>query len=977
MSKQRRDESDGAGATREDDAPDRILGPGKRSGTAGAPSGPPPSTPGKRSLTQHFAPRANRSPAPNLVQAKGGAKPSVDDVATRAVEHKGSGAPLDGGVRATMEAHLGADFSAVRVHTDELAAQSAKEMGARAFAHGKDIYLGPNERPDDLSLMAHELTHVAQQAGGVARAQLKVEVGAAGSPAEQQADAVAKAVVAGEKPPMLVDVGAPVVAGQMSVDQFLTALRAKVADAASAQFGPLWSIAGCHYIDKYFAHYAGRSAKEIERAMRLYAPEAAASGNPQAAIAGVTARVRAGMATWEATGELPADAAAIAPPEAKGDANEAQAAPADAAQAMHTCTVHCKHAPGEIPGETNPVAALGEGAPLGSDVASRMGQALGADVSSARVHTDDSAAQLAREQGGIAVTVGQDIAFGAGAYKPGSLEGDALLAHELAHTVQQQGADPTAKVGRESAAAETNADDAAIGAVAQLHGGAEGATFGGALSNIMTTGLQLQRCSPDNAAKTAPAKAPAGPTRPTALGPATPKGEIESQRFDNDTALDDVKSGKATLKPGEKSLQATKIQQALVDLNLLPPDKVTGTLDPDTITALKAFQKKVPIPETGVVDAATMEALQKGFDAYQPGRDAALDPATEKDPMKGTRTLNDEERKAIDGVLDPQVEMEIVVDPKTGAKTSVVKEPKFKDKVAGKTFEQDVRKMLDDEITSQFDNMAKGKAAERADPKKMFDWSALEAAGAEAKREVDTVFGGYKMGAEVKQGTVLHDRWAQQEKKINDAKAKGDTATIDGITEWRVQKIMNEVGAFRDVLKAHGAMSTRSPEKETIEKVHKELAKSREADLLEIQKAWPGAAGGGKIYLQRNKEPDDMGSRITLWTLFQTIIHEYLHTITHKTYSDYADAMGPPKDQTLREGMTDLMTKTVWANVGITDDLRKKVEGPLYDSAKPVKIPALSTYSDTSQAETLMSIVGQKNCYAAYFLGKVELIGKK
>jgi hypothetical protein len=328
-------------------------------------------------------------------------------------------------------------------------------------------------------------------------------------------------------------------------------------------------------------------------------------------------------------------------------------------------------------------------------------------------------------------------------------------------------------------------------------------------------------------------------------------------------------------------------------------------------------------------------------------------------------------------VLDPQVETEVVVDPVTGAKTNVVKEPKFVDKVGGKTFEQNLRKMLNDEITSQYDTMAKGKAADRADPKKAFDWKALEAVGAEAKREVDTVFGGYKMGKEVKQGTVLHDRWATQEKTINDAKAKGDQAKIDEITEWRIQKIMNEVDAFRAVLKKHGALSYRAPEKAIIDKVHKELMKSREAELLEIHKAWPGSAGGGKIQLQLFKGANDMESRVLLWGLFQTIIHEYLHTITHKTYSDYADALGPPKDQTLREGMTDVMTKTVWANVGITDALRQKIEGPLYDAANPVDIPALSTYGETSQAETLMGIVGQKNCYAAYFLGKVELIGKK
>src|SRR5262249_26856124 len=150
----------------------------------------------------------------------------------------------------------------------------------------------------------------------------------------------------------------------------------------------------------------------------------------------------------------------------------------------------------------------------------------------------------------------------------------------------------------------------------------------------------------------APAPAPSGPTRPTASAPPTPKGEIHTQRFEGDKELDDVAGGKATIKAGEKSLQVTKIQQALVDLGRLASTKVTGTFAPDTTAALKASQHKATISETGVVDAATMDALRKGFDSFKPQRDVALDPATAKDPMAGTRTLNDDERKAISGVLN-------------------------------------------------------------------------------------------------------------------------------------------------------------------------------------------------------------------------------------------------------------------------------------------------------------------------------------
>src|SRR5262249_53578044 len=133
-----------------------------------------------------------------------------------------------GGIRTTMEAHLGTDLGGVRVHDDERSSRSAAAIGARAFAHGHDVYLGSDESPTDLGLMAHELTHVAQQTGGAERIQRKVEVGAPNSPAEQQADAVAASVTAGQSAPLLVEDAAPAGEGQMWAASFLAAVRIQV-----------------------------------------------------------------------------------------------------------------------------------------------------------------------------------------------------------------------------------------------------------------------------------------------------------------------------------------------------------------------------------------------------------------------------------------------------------------------------------------------------------------------------------------------------------------------------------------------------------------------------------------------------------------------------------------------------------------------------------------------------------------------------
>jgi hypothetical protein len=68
---------------------------------------------------------------------------------------------------------------------------------------------------------------------------------------------------------------------------------------------------------------------------------------------------------------------------------------------------------------------------------------LGADLSGVRVHTGGESATAASAVGARAFATGQDIHFGAGQYDPVSSEGQHLLAHEVAHTVQQRGGNPS------------------------------------------------------------------------------------------------------------------------------------------------------------------------------------------------------------------------------------------------------------------------------------------------------------------------------------------------------------------------------------------------------------------------------------------------------------------------------------------------------------------------------------------------------
>ena len=105
-----------------------------------------------------------------------------------------------------------------------------------------------------------------------------------------------------------------------------------------------------------------------------------------------------------------------------------------------------REAAGILPtGEVHPsvqgeiTSSRGGGAGLDTGVQDRFGNSLG-DLSDVRVHTDDRADRLNRSVSARAFATGTDVYFARGEYNPGSASGDRLIAHELAHVVQQRGA---------------------------------------------------------------------------------------------------------------------------------------------------------------------------------------------------------------------------------------------------------------------------------------------------------------------------------------------------------------------------------------------------------------------------------------------------------------------------------------------------------------------------------------------------------
>ena len=114
---------------------------------------------------------------------------------------RGGGQMLDHSVKGQMESAFQTDFSNVRVHNDPTANDLSRNVDARAFTTGNDIFFGRGEYNPGSStgreLIAHELTHVVQQEGPGVKP--KLSVSQPGDASELEADHVARAIMQDEQ----------------------------------------------------------------------------------------------------------------------------------------------------------------------------------------------------------------------------------------------------------------------------------------------------------------------------------------------------------------------------------------------------------------------------------------------------------------------------------------------------------------------------------------------------------------------------------------------------------------------------------------------------------------------------------------------------------------------------------------------------------------------------------------------------------
>lgn len=539
----------------------------------------------------------------------------------------------------------------------------------------------------------------------------------------------------------------------------------------------------------------------------------------------------------------------------------------------------------------------GSGRPLDTALRQDLESRFSHDFSRVRVHSDPMAEQSAREMNARAYTLNNNIVFGRGEFAPDTQSGRKLLAHELAHVVQQQ------------------------------EGG---------------EGKLIQR-------------------------------KVNAVRFQDEPTLLDISEGKKVLKEKDHGEAVVRVTIALHELGHYTIDAIDESFDPPLTSAVTKYQTAKGITGkalAGSVDKPTLTELDADFSAnFKVERDT-LTAQKSPDLLKHTQMLDDEERAAGARAISTEAR----VNPVTGSL------PTFVPEITGKgKYEKRLTKAVDDQIVAEFNMYGKDKAAAHADAGKLFGWPLIEAIALESQKAVDGRFGEYTKGrsappAALKQGVNIKDAW---DDKVAQLSAGGKPA-VDASARWRVEKIItgDETVAALDV--EHGAIQSRPAEAAIVARVALAMFTKYRTELIETHKGWPGYADGGKIFIQRFKETDNEKNRWSMWDFYQTFIHEYIHTLESAAYKTYRGSMAEQKGGfTLREGTTDYFTKIVWSGIAIDDALRKKIEGAFHDPVKKFKIQELNTYPQSKNAERLAGIVGLRNLAAAFFLGKVEFIGKK
>jgi hypothetical protein len=683
------------------------------------------------------------------------------------------------------------------------------------------------------------------------------------------------------------------------------------------------------------------------------------------------------------------------------------------------------------------------------------------DFSRVRIHTDQRAARSAQSIGARAYAAGENIVFGDGAYRPKSIGGRHVLAHELAHVVQQRGS------GLDPIFVQRLNPLESIGVFFGLiEGDFSDEELTGYLDKVTTDGKIEDSYDSDNKARAIVLKWKAsepkfkldpaqrvllvkemqsGPTlggdedrildllelsdiaalrlmfAPGALDVESLESDLGGDRFDRLEVFFTTrfKGGRDALKKGiaepqhapgkgapvfaydKKELRVKVTKASVSDLNEVaavifafsPADRDKAiqdlALDRKDLDRSAAELTEKATKETDPLAKAQLQNQADGASHASKKREMLLKQVSRDIAL--TTSAADLTTNTVTPDAAMKAEVRKALSPEGGAALS------FEAKLAGetKTYEQKMRDLMTPLLQAYYDQNVKDKGpVEHADQTKVRELTDFQRIGNASKDETDKVFGQYydkSKKSELKADTAttrgnIHDIFADTEAELN--------VMDDDQKRLRARNfllyIFQSDGYVRALNHAHHAAPQFDPAKTPLNDEAKSLATLADTftgtpwlveRLNHIERGWVAKQRTGDISIQLFKKATPAKDREFLWDMFQTLIHEYIHTLKSDEYTKFAQTFGPSNEyNTLIEGVDSLLDEIVWENIAprVNDPkLREIVEGP--DDAKlpPIAVRPASQrrYPSYAEALKLVDLVGIQNLYAAYFLGDVKKIG--
>lgn len=603
------------------------------------------------------------------------------------------------------------------------------------------------------------------------------------------------------------------------------------------------------------------------------------------------------------------------------------------------------------------------GQPLETPLRRDMEQRFGADFASVRVHQDAPARQASQDLGALAWTAGEHVVFGTG-----SVADRQLVAHELAHVLQQRaGAAAAVPSIRRQVAPAAPAAAGGLNHVQMVSGRYVGDLPGSDTNRREDVLAALTRLNQlwsitnaDHAAETASVDA-AAPN--TVLAPSAIPRTIAAIGRNRQPSLNDqvaltlfgitLAAPLADSRPNAK-VDIYRLQDALhANWNLTNSEygreRVRVNAGPD------------PVNNADI--ALTFEGLVRFKMAYVGGlsrRHGVLGHTGARPPQATA------DRDA--ALVTPGTATTTAV---VGGVTTTTAAP-FQDVVnvggVPMTYRQDLWATMDPLVAGFYADAQTLFARPRLGGHAAGDMSAFVPIGEAAKREVDGLYGTYgEFGPPFHSGTTLLD------------------ASLRSGNAWSMISYLVDDQAELGVVRArHNADHSPGTAESAIANTFKTdyIATANNLHRLEeVDRGWPALSDEGIVSIQPFEGTTPAATRRVRWDAFQTMIHEYFHVVNHPNYYRYANQLGGDDRSVLVEGGASLMTDHAWGGIRphIRTDaaLRAQVEGQpaRYSPSVIAPIDNVHYHPQFEQAQAIEAAFGRANFQAAFLTGRMELIG--